>query len=132
MPSKTPPKTHQAWMEEVAKAYQDARDAISFGALMGDRITESDLFQLAPVVCLKFRGLSPQGKKLERVTDGALATYVAGTEDAPEITDHPHMSFAYCYLASHYALDLVSEETADAVLQYLVANQENLWQRINA
>jgi hypothetical protein len=132
MPSQQVPKTKRAWMEEVVAAYQDARDAIPFGALVGDKITESDLYQLAPIVCLKFRGLSPQGKELEVATDGALATYVVGTEAAPEITDHPHIGFAYCYLASHYALDLVSEETADAVLQYLAANQEDLWQRINA
>ncbi len=126
------PKTTSAWLEEVAAAYRDARDTIPFGALTGQTITDHDLFHLAPAIALKFRGLKPGGRKLRRVTEAALASYLAGTEGAPEIKDYPHVCFAYCYLASHHALDLVTAEEAEAVIQDLAVKEGKLWQAINA
>ena len=42
------PETPRAWLEEIAKAYKDARDAIPFGALVGQRPTPDPAVLLAP------------------------------------------------------------------------------------
>ncbi len=126
------PETNREWMAEVAEAYNDARAAIPFGVLTGQRITDHDLFHMAPAICLKFRGLGVGGRRLKKATDAALASYVAGTEAAPEIKEKPHVSFAYCYLASHYGLGLVTKAEASAVLDYLEAHEKELWRSINS
>ena len=43
--------------KELDKAIADARETKPFGLLTGQPITDSNLFHLAPLVCLKFRGL---------------------------------------------------------------------------
>ena len=80
---------------------------------------------LAPLVCLKFRGRELRGSEAERVTETALANYVANSD--PEGIDHglkekPILAFAVCYVAGHLALDLLDEEDADAILGYCEAH----------
>jgi hypothetical protein len=41
------------------------------------RITNADLFHLAPLVCLKFRGRKLKGPEAKRVREVALANYDA-------------------------------------------------------
>lgn len=115
------PRTSAGWLKEIRLAIADAAEAAPFGPLVGTEITDADLFHLAPVVCLKFRGRKLKGPEAERVTKVALANYVANSD--PDGIDHgleqrPMMAFTLCYVAAHLALDLVDEQEAEAILIY--------------
>jgi hypothetical protein len=113
--------TVAGWFKEITLAIKDARATKPFGWLVGQRITDVNLFHLAPTVCLKFRGRKLTGKEADRVTTTALANYVVNSD--PEGIDHdleakPLLAFALCYVAAHLILDLIDEEQAEAVLNY--------------
>jgi len=115
------PKTPPEWLHEIVLAMADAREAVPFGKLIGQKITEADLFHLAPHICLKFRGRKPKGREAQRVVKTALANFIANTD--PEGIDHdlenrPFMAFALCYLASHLCLDLIDEQMAEEILNF--------------
>jgi hypothetical protein len=115
------PRTPAQWLKEIKLAIADAAGAAPFGPLVGTEVTAANLFHLAPVVCLKFRGKKLKGREADRVIKVALANYIANTN--PEGVDHgleqrPIMAFTLCYVAAHLALDLVDEEKAEAVLMY--------------
>ncbi len=114
------PTTPDEWLDEIRLAIADARKTRPFGWLTGKRITDANLFHLAPLVCMKFRGLDHRDEQLRRkVTEGALANYVANSD--PDGIDHGLESrrlvaFAVCYVAAHYVLDLIDEQKAEAIL----------------
>ena len=116
------PKSPEEWLEEIRRAIADARKSKPFGLLVGQRITDTKLFHLAPLVCMKFRGLDHRDERLRRnVTEGALANYVANS--ASDGIDHglesrPLLAFAVCYVTAHYVLDLIDDGEAEAVLDY--------------
>jgi hypothetical protein len=115
------PRTPAQWLREIKLAIADASEAAPFGPLVGTEITDANLFHLAPLVCLKFRGRKLRGRKAKRVTEVALANYVVNTD--PEGIDHcleqrPMMAFTLCYVAAHLALDLLDEQQAEAILTY--------------
>jgi hypothetical protein len=115
------PRTSAQWLKEIKLAIADAAGAAPFGPLVGTEVTAANLFHLAPVVCLKFRGRKLKGREADRVIKVALANYVANSD--PEGIDHgleqrPLMAFTLCYVAAHLALDLVDEEKAEAILTY--------------
>ena len=115
------PRTVSDWFDEIKLALADARGAKPFGWLIGERITNANLFHLAPLVCLKFRGRKLTGREAERATRTALANYVANSD--PDGVDHgleskPLLAFALCYVATHLALDLVDEQEAEEILNY--------------
>lgn len=117
------PETPEEWFTEIELAFQDAGEAKPFGKLTGTKITDADLFHLAPSVCMKFRGMNQRDEKLrKRVTEGALASYVANTgEDAPVdhgLESNPKLAFALCYVTSHFVLDLIDEADAESILCY--------------
>ncbi|MDF7809721.1 hypothetical protein P4E94_19945, partial [Pontiellaceae bacterium B12219] len=91
------PDDNQKWLAEISAAYLDAYESIPFGKITGSSLSEENLFQLAPHVCLKFRSL--KNKKNEKLaSDAALCSYVATKDQSPEIFESPQMSFAFCYL----------------------------------
>jgi hypothetical protein len=115
------PKKPADWLKEIKLAIADALEAKPFGPLAGAEIRNADLFHLAPLVCLKFRGRKLKGREADRVTKVALANYVANTD--PTGVDHgleqrPLMAFTLCYVAAHLALELVDEQEAEAILSY--------------
>ena len=110
------PKTPDQWLKEILLALKDAREAKPFARLTGTKLTDADLFHLAPLVCLKFRGRKLAGAEADRVTKGALANYVVNTEKG--LTSNPMLAFALCYVAAHLILDLVDEQTAAEILGY--------------
>jgi hypothetical protein len=119
------PRTPAQWLKEIKLAIADAAEAAPFGPLVRTEITAANLFHLAPVVCLKFRGRKLTGREPKRVTEVALANYVANTD--PEGVDHgleqrPLMAFTLCYVAAHLALDLLDEQQAEAILTYCEEN----------
>ena len=115
------PRTPAQWLKEIRLAIADAREAEPFGPLVGTEITDANLFHLAPLVSLKFRGRKWTGADAERVREVALANYIANSD--PEGIDHgferrPMMAFTLCYVAAHLALDLLDEAQAEAILIY--------------
>jgi hypothetical protein len=115
------PRTPAQWLKEIKLAIADAADAEPFGPLVGTEITDANLFHLAPLVCLKFRGKKLKGQEADRVIKVALANYIANTD--PDGIDHglerhPMMAFTLCYVAAHLALDLVDEQEAEAILVF--------------
>src|SRR4051794_40009627 len=114
-------RTPEGWLLEIRLAIRDARDTEPFSLLTGGRITDANLFHLAPLVCLKFRGRKLIGREADRVTETALANYVVNSD--PGGVDHgletrPLLAFAVCYVTAHLALDLIDEEKAEAILNY--------------
>ena len=115
------PRTPDGWLLEIRLAIRDAREAKPFGKLIGQRITDADLFHLAPLVCLKFRGRKPVGREADRVTRAALANYIVNSD--PEgidqgLSQKPLLAFAVCYVATHLTLGLVDEAQAEAILNH--------------
>lgn len=115
------PTTPEEWFGEIADAMLDAAGE-PLDRLLREPERAVNLFHLAPVTCLKFRGLDFRDEELrEKVTEGALATYVANS--SPDGIDHgletkQLLAFAVCYVAAHFVLDLVSEEQASAALDF--------------
>ncbi|MDP7205562.1 MAG: hypothetical protein QGH11_08340 [Pirellulaceae bacterium] len=115
------PTTPEEWLQEIKLAIADASDTKPFGILTGHPITNADLFHLAPLVALKFRGRKTKGPEAKRVTKTALANYVVNSD--PDGIDHgleakPMLAFALCYVATHLALDLLDEQETEAILVY--------------
>ena len=115
------PRTPAEWLKEIKEAIADAKQTKPFARLIGHRITDANLFHLAPLVCLKCRGRKLRGPEAKRVTEVALANYVVNSD--PDGIDHglktkPILAFALCYVAAHLALDLLNEHEAEAILNY--------------
>jgi hypothetical protein len=123
------PRTPEGWLLEIRLAIKDARETEPFGRLIGQPITDDNLFHLAPLVCLKFRGRKPVGREADRVTETALANYVVNSD--PEGVDHgletkPLLAFAVCYVTAHLALDLINEQKAVAILDHCEEHLEEI------
>ncbi len=114
-------RTPEGWLLEIRLAIKDARATEPFSTVTGERITDANLFHLAPLVCLKFRGRKLLGGEADRVTETALANYIVNSD--PDGVDHgleskPLLAFAVCYVTAHLALGLVDEQKAEAILNY--------------
>lgn len=120
------PSAPKAWLKEIAAAYLDAEEAIPFGPLAGATITKKDLFHLAPAVCIKFRGLERSKTNIKKVTEAALSSYIATLDTAPEAMADPQMAFAFCYIASHFGMGLVTDEEATGILEYVEKHLDEL------
>lgn len=120
------PESPEAWLEEIARAYLDALETLPFGKLVGQKIEPKDLFHLGPPVCLKFRGVKRSKKNLKRATEAALSSYVATKEIVGDLFDIPQMSFAFCYLASHFGLELIEENLSTEILDFVESHLDNL------
>ena len=120
------PNSPQDWLDEIAQAYQDAYETLLVGKLTGTKIMQEDLYQLSPVVCLKFRGIEKSEEKLKKATDAALSSYVASKENIGDLFDIPQMSFAFCYLASHFGLGLIEGTTLSAIMEFVESRLNDL------
>src|SRR4051812_11257952 len=114
-------RTPEGWLLEIRLAIKDDREIDPFGRAIFRPPPDSKLFHLAPQVCLKFRGRRPEGREADRVTEAALANFVANSD--PDGVDHgmetkPMLAFALCYVTAHLALGLVDEQQAEAILDY--------------
>ena len=119
------PATPAKWLKEIEVAIADAAGE-PFARLIREPDRAVNLFHLAPMVCLKFRGLDYRDEELrKKVTEGALATYVANS--SPDGIDHglesrSLLAFAVCYVTAHYVLDLIDSGQASAALDYCDEN----------
>jgi hypothetical protein len=94
------PKSSE-WLKEIKLAVGDAAEAAPFAPLAGTEVTPANL---APLVCLKFRGRKLKGREADRVVKVALANCIANSN--PKKVDHgldqrPLMAFILCYVAAH-------------------------------
>src|ERR1017187_7841221 len=104
------PTSREAWLNEIARAFRDAAEAIPFGPLVRASFGADELFHLGPVTALKFRGLR-RSKRLERkIAEAALASYVVTESEGPGSLPDPRVAFPFPYLASHFALNLLTEQ----------------------
>ena len=129
MPKHPLPRTPPDWLAEIKLAIADARKTKPFGWMMLQSINNTNLFHLAPLVALKFRGHKLRGAEAKQVTETALANYVANSD--PDGIDHgleqrPMLAFVLCFVTAHLALDLLDEKQAEAILTYCEEHLEEL------
>lgn len=122
------PSTLPDWLEEIARGYNDAKEAVPFAELLGGTVEEKDLFQVAPLVCLKFRGLPKKYRK--PATEAALSSYVATESKMQEAFSNPHIAFAFAYLASHYGLDLLGKNEVAEIMDFIIQEEIQLAKKI--
>ena len=122
------PVKPEDWLTEIAKAYADARDAIPFAVFIseGEKIGEEHIFHFAPGVCLKFRGIRRTREILRKATEAALSSYVVTQDNVPGELESPHMAFAFCYVASHFGLGLISKDEGPSILDFVEARKDEL------
>jgi len=120
------PATPEEWLEEIRRAFADAREAIPFGPLTDHAFGEEQLFHLAPAVALKFRDGAPRGARLKQATEAALSSYVVNLERRKATLSDPRLAFAFCYLASHFGLGLLDAATAESVMNFVEGNADRL------
>ena len=118
------PQNTTEWLAEIADAYADAYEALPFMPLVDVAPDESQLFQMAPRVALKFRGLPDH--QADAATEAALSSYVASKEQVGAALDDPHVAFAFCYLAAHFGLEIVSDQTINEVMVFIEENKDFL------
>ena len=126
------PQSMLEWMDEIIEAYTDAAETIPFGPAAGVEITYRELFHLAPIVCIKFRGIERTKKNLKIVTEAALSSYVANEHVHGDTLEHSIMAFALCYVVSHYALKLIGEKKSEDVLNFMEQHLNEIKKGIKA
>jgi hypothetical protein len=121
------PSSREAWLNEIARALRDAAEAIPFGPLAGAAsFGTAELFHLGPVTAFKYRGIRRSKRALREITEAALASYVATeSEGSGSLTD-PRVAFAFTYLTSHFALNLLTEEQVAELMDYIESHPEAL------
>lgn len=124
------PENEHCWLKEIAKAYIDALDTVPIAEIASKKIKQKDLFHLAPAITIKFRGMKRTKRLLDKVTEGALASYIANEESHKESLASPIISFAFCYLASHYALGLVTDENVGILMNAIESDPVKLQKMI--
>ncbi len=125
-PALTLPTTPRAWLKEIALAYADAHEVLELEPVLGTGMVEQQMFHLAPSVCLKFRGMRASKNALKKSTEAALTSYAAMTESQPGVLSSPEIAFAFCYLAAHFGLDLVTEDEVVRTMDFIVSHEKEL------
>ncbi len=125
------PPTHKEWLSEIAEAYLDAYEAIPFGQMVGQEITEKELFHMAPEICLKFRGIKRSKKKLDIATEAMLSSYIATEDQTKDIFKNPLITFCFAYMVCHFAIGLLQQNEVAAIMNYMEEHQEEIKEAIN-
>ena len=120
------PTSREAWLNEIARALRDASEAIPFGPLAGASFGADELFHLGPVTALKFRGMRRSKRIAREITEAALASYVATTSEGTGSLRDPRVGFAFTYLTSHFALNLLTEQQVAGLMDHIESHPEEL------
>jgi hypothetical protein len=120
------PTGRAGWLTEIARALRDASEAISFGPLVGASFGAAELFHLGPVIALKFRGMRRSKRALREIEEAALASYVATASEGSGSLEDSRVAFAFTYLASHFALDLLTEQQVAELMDYIESHPDAL------
>ena len=62
------------------------------------------------------------------VSNAALSSYLVTKERSRDVFSTPGIGFAFVHLASHFALDLLEMEEAEATMEYIEGHQPELVQ----
>ena len=81
---------------------------------------------MAPPICMEFRGVGSDERLRRKATEAALSSYIATKKQSPDAFSSPQVTFAFVYLASHFALDLLEGDVVDEIMEYVEANQDKL------
>lgn len=103
--------------EKIINAYTDAAETIPFGPAADVEITDRELFHLAPIVCIKFRGIERTTKNFKIVTVAAMSSYVANDHVHGDTLEHSIMAFALCYVVMQ--LQTKKDDSLYAEIQHL-------------
>jgi hypothetical protein len=120
------PTSREAWLNEIARALRDASEAIPFGPVVGASFGAGELFHLGPVTALKFRGMRRSKRIAREITEAALASYVATESAGSGSLRDPRVAFAFTYLTSHFALNLLTERQVAELMDYIESHPEAL------
>ena len=120
------PTSREAWLNEIARAFRDASEAIPFGPLVGASFGAEELFHLGPVTALKFRGMRRSKQIARQITEAALASYAATESEGSGSLKDPRVAFAFTYLTSHFALNLLTEQQVAELMDYIESHPEAL------
>ncbi|MCF7954449.1 MAG: hypothetical protein K9M75_01475 [Phycisphaerae bacterium] len=113
------PSTPEEWFKEITLAYADAKETIPVSKITGTDMTEDELYHLAPAVCLKFRDIKNTKKILKKATESALSSLIATSSVYEEVLLNPMLSFSFCYLSSHFGLDIIEEDLVNETMDYI-------------
>ena len=120
------PTDREGWLIEIGRALRDASEAIPFGPLAGASFGAAELFHLGPVTALKFRGIRQSKRVVRKITEAALASYIAtASEGSGSLTDS-RVAFAFTYLTSHFALDLLNEQQVAELMDFIESHPDAL------
>jgi hypothetical protein len=122
------PGSLEAWLVEIAAAYQDASEAIPFGPAAGEPFGEAELFHVAPAVALKLRGLPRSSRKLARLGRPkprwpATSPPEMAIRKSSRTRTFPLRSAIW---RSHHGLGLVGEAQTEEVMDYVERNRRSL------
>lgn len=120
------PTSRKTWLNEIARALRDATEAIPFGPLAGASFGAGELFHLGPVIALKFRGMRRSKQTEREITKAVLASYVATESEGSGSLKDPRVAFAFTYLTSHFALNLLTEQQVGELMDYIENHPEAL------
>ncbi|MDQ6961535.1 MAG: hypothetical protein Q9M28_03265 [Mariprofundaceae bacterium] len=120
------PSTPAQWLHEMMEAFQDAKHAMPTDTSTQVEASEGDLFHMAPLVCLKFRGMAFSESNRKIATDAALSSYLANEEANGGLLKNPIMAFFFCYILAHYGLECIKEETCQQLLNFVELNLESI------
>src|ERR1039457_4080640 len=112
------PTSREAWLNEIAQALRDASEAIPFGPVVGASFGADELFHLGPATALKFRGMRRSKPIAREITEAALASYVATESTGLGSLRDSRVAFAFTYLTSHFALNLLTEQQVAELMDY--------------
>jgi hypothetical protein len=124
--------SNEGWVIEIMDAYRDAQAAIPFAAAAGKDMLESDLFHMAPLVCLKFRDLVSSDECQKNARDAAIGSYIANQEAGNSNLNDPVMAFSFCYILAHYGLGLLSDEQCQNILTFVETNLPKIKTAVSA
>lgn len=124
VPGTAVPRNRSAWLREIARAWADACETLPFMPPGGRAPKHAQLFHLAPLIAVKMRGVAKS--KSDKALEAALCSYVASTEAAPGLLTDPRLAFAFCYLASHFGLGLVSSAAVGRLMRFIENHPDQL------
>jgi len=114
--------SNDLWLKEIVDAYLNAKAALPYAVAAGKDMKEDDLFHMAPLVCLSFRGIEHSDENRRKATDAAISSYIANEEANQGVLSNPVMAFSFCYILAHYGLDLISDGQCQDILFHVESN----------
>jgi hypothetical protein len=114
------PTTNSAWLDEVRSAFADASTALPFKKLLGKNANPAFFPVIASSLCAKYRDVPTSGHEFDLAAEATLASYEASAIYHAKSFEVPEVTFAFCYVASHFCYGLISEAETGRILGYLM------------